>query len=157
MPLFSSEQAVNLLFNAIEYTAARMKFEIIAHVILPDHIHYVWALPETTSDYSTRWRLIKSYFTRNYKRKDIATLSASRKKKQEQGIWQRRFWEHLIRDEDDLVRHVEYIHYNPIKHRYVLSLKDWKYSSFLRYVEEGLYPSNWGESISVWHGERYME
>ncbi len=123
-----------------------MPFESIAYVILPDHLHFVWSLPEASGDYSTRWWLIKSYFTRYYTGKDEAMRSASRKQKMEQAVWQRRFWEHLIRDETDLANHVEYIHFNPIKHGYVHSLADWKYSSFLKYVEEGFYPSNWGES-----------
>jgi putative transposase len=134
-----------------------MPFEAIAYVILPDHVHFIWALPENSSDYSTRWRLIKSYFTRNYQHKAHTMVSLSRKKKMEQVVWQRRFWEHLIRDELDFKRHVEYIHYTLIKHGYVQSLMDWKYSSFLKYVEDGLYSSNLGESDAVWPGEKYME
>ncbi len=150
LPVFSSQDAVDLLYAAVGYTAARMPFEVIAYVILPDHVHYVWTLPDISSDYSTRWRLIKSYFTRNYDHKDYAKISMSRKKKSEKGVWQRRFWEHLIRDEADLVQHVEYIHYNPIKHGYVQSLMDWKNSSFTKYVEDGLYPPYWGEIKREW-------
>jgi len=157
LPLFSSQEAVALVLDATRYTSARMPFDVIAYVILPDHLHFIWALPETSSDYSTRWRLIKSYFTRYHNQNDSFVITASRKKKMEQGVWQRRFWEHLIRDEFDLVRHVEYIHYNPIKHGYVRSLMDWKHSSFLKYVQDGLYPSNWGESHMVWIDERWME
>ncbi len=145
LPIFKSPESVDLFYDALNYTSARMPFESIAYVILPDHLHFVWSLPERSSDYSTRWRLIKSYFTRYYAGKDEAMISASRKQKMEQAVWQRRFWEHLIRDETDLANHIEYIHFNPIKHGYVNCLADWKYSSFLKYVEEGFYPSNWGE------------
>jgi putative transposase len=107
-----------------------MPFEIVAYVILPDHLHFIWTLPEGSGDYSTRWRMVKSYFTRYYKRKGSAGISASRKKKMEQDVWQRRFWEHLIRDPIDLARHVEYIHYNPIKHGYVSSLMEWEFPVF---------------------------
>ena len=157
LPVFSSFEAVNILDEAIRYTSARMPLQVLAYVILPEHMHFIWTLPEESGDYSTRWRLIKTYFTRNLDQKNLAEISSSRIKKKEQGIWQRRFWEHWIRDEADLRRHVEYIHYNPIKHGYVQSLKDWKYSSFLKYVDDGLYPANWGESSPAWAGERFME
>ncbi len=156
-PTFWVQKSIDLLKAAIDYTSGRMPFEVIAYVILPDHLHYIWTLPEKSSDYSTRWRLIKSYFTRYYDHKDGIEISTSRMKKSEKGIWQRRFWEHLIRDEADLVKHVEYIHYNPIKHGYVQSLMDWKYSSFFTYVEDGLYPSKWGESVKMWSEEKFME
>jgi putative transposase len=134
-----------------------MLIDIVAYVILPDHIHAIWTLPEGSGDYSTRWRLVKSYFTRSYRRSDTTLISDSRRKKGEQGVWQRRFWEHLIRDEADLLHHVEYIHYNPIKHGYIHSLKEWRDSSFLSYVEDGLYPLNWGEIIPDWSGLKFME
>jgi putative transposase len=155
--LFSSQETINLLHDALQYTATRMPFESIAYVILPDHMHFIWTLPETSSDYSTRRRLIKSYFTHHYNNKDIDTVSSSRKKKKERAIWQRRFWEHWIRDEDDLFHHIEYIHFNPIKHGYVNSLMDWNNSSFLKYVSDGLYPSNWGKTEPLWEGDSFME
>jgi len=89
--------------------------------------------------------------------KGRAGVSESRKKKMEQDIWQRRFWEHLIRDTIDLSRHVEYIHYNAIKHGYVNSLMEWEHSSFIQYVRDGLYPPNWGEITPVWSGTQFME
>lgn len=157
MPIFSSQESIDLFYEALRYTSARMPFESVAYVILPDHLHFIWTLPETTCDYSTRWQLIKSYFTRHYNKTDSGVVSASRKKKMEQEVWQRRFWEHLIRDENDLLHHIEYIHYNPIKHGYVRSLIEWKDSSFTRYVQDGLYPSNWGENAPMWTGGSYME
>jgi putative transposase len=157
LPIFSSQPTIDLFYEAIRYTASRMPFEIVAFVILPDHIHCIWTLPEGSSDYSTRWRLVKSYFTRNYNQHDNASVSASRSEKKEQEVWQRRFWEHWIRDETDLRHHVEYIHYNPIKHGYVRSLMEWKNSSFVNYVKDGLYPANWGEDAPEWSGSRFME
>ena len=156
-PLFQPKESIDLLFDALQYTTTRLPFEIVAYVILPDHMHFIWALPEGSDDYSTRWRLIKSYFTRHYKQKGRAGVSESRKKKMEQDIWQRRFWEHLIRDTIDLSRHVEYIHYNAIKHGYVNSLMEWEHSSFIQYVRDGLYPPNWGEITPVWSGTQFME
>jgi putative transposase len=157
IPLFSSQETINLLSDALQHTATRMPFESIAYVILPDHMHFIWSLPETSNDYSTWWRLIKSFFTHHYDNKGIAVVSSSRKKKKEQAIWQRRFWEHWIRDEVDLLHHIEYIHFNPIKHGYVNSLMDWNNSSFLKYVSDSLYPSNWGKTEPLWEGESYME
>ena len=113
-----------------------------AVVILPDHLHCIWQLPEKDSDFSSRWRLIKAHFSRS-----ITTtqeyISKSRLRKNERGLWQRRFWEHVICDEKDYVRHIEYIHYNPVKHGYVHRVRDWKYSSFHRWVTHGVYPIDW--------------
>ncbi len=155
LPLFSSQKSVELFFDALRYTSARMPFESVAYVILPDHIHCIWTLPEESSDYSTRWRLIKSYFTRYTNKRDSA--STSRVNKMEREVWQRRFWEHLIRNPIDLSHHVDYIHYNPVKHGYVHSPMEWKNSSFLSYVENGLYPSNWGEDNINWQSTPFVE
>ena len=157
LPIFSSRESNELLFEAIRYTTNRMPFEVVAYAILPDHMHFIWTLPEGSGDYSTRWRLIKSHFTRNYTQKGSVGRPASRKYKMEQDVWQRRFWEHLIRNPLDLSRHVEYIHYNPIKHGYVNTLMEWEYSSFQRYVSDGLYTPNWGENTKTWSGTRFME
>jgi len=98
-------------------------------------------------NYSMRWRQIKSAFTRQLPATESCSLS--RRKKGERGIWQRRFWEPIIRNETDYCHHVDYIHYNPVKHGYVKQVKDWKYSSFHRAVNWGIYPSNWcGEGIN---------
>jgi len=134
-----------------------MPFTIVASVILPDHMHFIWTLPPENSDFSTRWRLIKSHFTRNWCAKDAVSENASRVQKGEKDVWQRRFWEHLIRDEFDLIRHVEYIHYNPVKHGLVDSPGDWEYSSFMKYVREEMYPLDWGGNGKFWEGERGME
>ncbi|MBI2883111.1 MAG: transposase, partial [Candidatus Methylomirabilis oxyfera] len=100
-----------------------------------------WHLPPDDDDFPTRWRLIKAQFSR---RLDVGErISQSRQRKGERGIWQRRYWEHLIRDEGDYQRHVDYIHFNPVKHGYVQSVKEWPYSSFHRWVKRGIYPADW--------------
>jgi putative transposase len=155
--IFKDPKAVDLLTTALGYTMRRLPFEIIAYVILPDHLHYIWTMPQESSDYSTRWRLIKSYFTHHWLADGKISNSKSRVKKGEQDVWQRRFWEHLIRDEKDLNRHVDYIHYNPVKPALVNSPIDWNYSSFIDYMKDGLYPADWGENINMWSGTEYME
>ena len=107
--LFIDEATVDLLRQAVRSVMANHPFEILASVILPDHLHMIWKLPEDDADFSTRWRLIKAQFSHRYLVKPAAA-TASRMSKGEQNIWQRRFWEHLIRDEQDLHRHIEYIH-----------------------------------------------
>ena len=102
-------------------------------MILPEHIHCIWTLPEDTNDFSTRWRLVKSYFTKECLTKEK--------------IWQNRFWEHQIRDDRDFTRHVEYIHYNPVKHGYVISPNEWEHSSFHYFVERGIYQPDWGAEV----------
>jgi putative transposase len=148
-PIFSDPQAVEVLRDAFRYTLARMPYPIVADVILPDHMHFLWNLPSQTSDYSTRWRMIKSHFTRNWQPVDETRIPASRMKKGEAAIWQRRFWEHCIRDDLDLRNHVEYIHYNPVKHGLVDHPAKWKASSFLKYVRDGFYPEEWCADIQL--------
>jgi putative transposase len=133
-----------LLRQAFRQVIAEYPFVIDAIVILPEHIHCLWTLPPGDSDFSTRWRLIKSYFSSRCDAKYKGKISASRQKKGEQAVWQRRFWEHQIKDEHDFQRHVDYIHYNPVRHGYVKAPKDWQYSSFMSYVEKGIYDINWG-------------
>ena len=137
---------IALLRQAFRDVMTDHPFKIEAIVILPDHLHALWTLPVDDADFSTRWRLIKSYFSRHCRTTYQGQVSASRLRKQEKAVWQRRFWEHQIRDEDDYIQHVEYIHYNPVKHGLVNAPIDWEYSSFRRYVEAGLYPADWGAS-----------
>ncbi len=120
----------------------RQAFSIDAIVVLPDHLHAIWTLPDGDADFATRWRLIKAHFSRHVMAGE--DVSRSRTIRGERGIWQRRFWEHTIRDERDYERHVEYIHYNPVKHGYVARVRDWPYSSFHRFVKQGIYPEGWG-------------
>jgi putative transposase len=121
-------------------------FESVAVCVLPDHLHAVWTLPSGDANFPLRWALIKSGFSRGL----AANIerSASKVTKREKGVWQRRYWEHSIRDDTDLARHVDYIHFNPVKHRYVSRVSDWPYSSFHRYVARGLLPLDWGGDVA---------
>jgi putative transposase len=146
--LFNSPDNVELLRESIRHVKQRHPFKIDAFVLSPEHIHYIWTLPQDDHDFSTRWRLIKSFFSRHYER-CRHELKASQIRKKEQAIWQPRFWEHFIRDEKDFISHVEYIHYNPVKHGLVQAPKDWEYSSFHRYAEKGVYEREWGTYTSI--------
>ncbi len=119
----------------------RFPFSIDAFVVLPDHIHAVWTLPFGDTGISVRWRLIKSHFSKSVA--DVEPVSASRSARKERGIWQRRFWDHAIRDEADFWRHVDYCYINPVKHGHVKRVADWPYSSFHRDVRAGLFPCDW--------------
>jgi putative transposase len=121
---------------------SRHPFHIDALVVLPDHLHAIWTLPEGDADYPKRWALIKAAFSRHLPKDE--RRNPSRIAKDERGIWQRRYWEHLIRDDRDYARHVDYIHYNPVKHAYVTRVADWPHSTFHRHVGRGLYPPDWG-------------
>lgn len=132
---------IDILRNAISLVMERHPFTIDAIVVLPEHLHALWTLPEGDNDYATRWMLIKSTFSRHIPKGEYR--SASRTKKGERGIWQRRYWEHLVRDENDFNRHVEYIHYNPVKHGYVQCPSDWQYSSLQRYIANGTVERDW--------------
>ncbi len=117
-------------------------FETVAICILPDHLHAIWRLPADDADFPLRWQLIKRAFSMG--RPAAASRSASKVAKREKGLWQRRYWEHQIRDEADLARHVNYIHYNPVKHGLAPQVKDWPHSSFHRYVARGELHESWG-------------
>ena len=133
---------VDLLRSAFQETQQKYPFKTIAVVILPDHMHALWGLPEGDDDYSMRWKYLKGRFTSKLKKR--ITLRKSAKGKY--GVWQDRFWEHTIKDENDMHRHIDYIHYNPVKHHHCDAVKDWKYSSFHRFVENGVLPIDWGVS-----------
>ncbi|TVO74102.1 REP-associated tyrosine transposase [Sedimenticola selenatireducens] len=135
---------IALLRDAVSQVKARHSFSIDGMVILPDHLHAIWTLPDGDRDYSKRWMLIKASFSRGIMKGE--QISMSRKAKGERGIWQRRYWEHLIRDDEDFQRHVDYIHYNPVKHGWVKRASDWPYSSIHRYIKKGVLDPNWGVS-----------
>jgi len=139
--LFLTPSARDCLHEAIDLTRTNHPFETVAFCLLPDHLHCVWKLPAGDADFSTRWASIKGGFSRAYLRFQgpQSTPSPSRRRKGEAGLWQRRFWEHQIRDERDLQRHVDYIHYNPLKHGLVECLADWPFSTYHRYRREGFY------------------
>jgi putative transposase len=142
------------LRDAFKYTRERHPFSVDAIVVLPDHLHAIWTMPEGDSDFALRWRLIKTMFSRSLPQGE--SLSESRKCKGERGIWQRRYWEHLIRDEEDFSRHADYVHINPVKHGLISRVADWPHSSFHRYVRDGILPMDWaGDARADWEcGER---
>lgn len=120
-------------------------FMIHAWVVLPDHMHCVIELPKGDADFKMRWMLIKMLFSRampNNERRSEARIN-----RRERGIWQRRYWEHLIRDEADYRAHMDYVHINPVKHGLVKYAKDWPYSTFHKLVEQGIYPQDWGGGL----------
>lgn len=146
-PVFIEDASVALLTRCFQDTMIKRPFKLDAVVILPDHLHTLWTLPVGDSDFSTRWMLIKGNFSRHNIGINEGFVSESRFKKSERGIWQRRFWEHSIRDQEDFNRHCDYIHYNPVKHGLVNSTLEWKHSSFTSFVEKGFYPLNWGSQV----------
>lgn len=125
---------------AFKETQEKYPFNIIAIVILPDHIHAIWRLPAGDDDYSGRWKSLKANFTHKLQYK----LTLRKNARGEYGIWQSRFWEHTIRDEQDMQRHIDYIHYNPVKHGYCQQVNEWQYSSFHHYVQCKKLAINWG-------------
>jgi len=145
---------IDRLRAAVRRIRTDRPFEIEAAVVLPDHLHMVWTLPEGDSDYSTRWNLIKRCFSTGL---PALTTSRSQRAKREKGLWQRRFWEHQIRDEQDWRNHLDYIHFNPVKHGYVQRAIDWPYSSFKRYVRQRFYESDWGQSGEIILPEMELE
>jgi len=148
MPIFANADSVDLLRASFRYTQQKHPFSIPAICILPDHIHLIITLPENESDYPLRIRLTKSYFSHRFQ-SELCDIPESRVQKKEKAVWQRRYWEHLIRDERDMEIHTDYIHYNPVKHGYVLSPKDWNASSFHHYVQMELLDDNWGSTEPI--------
>lgn len=146
--ILASDIGRSCLRRAFDETCDRLPFETVALCLLPDHLHCVWRLPPDDADFSSRWARIKSLFSRYYRKESHAAsaVGASRQRRREVQIWQRRFWEHLIRDDEDLRRHVEYIHYNPVKHALVNEVRDWQWSTFHRYVRDRAYDADWGGS-----------
>lgn len=154
-PLFLSELARKLLREAIQSVQQERPFIMTAIVLLPDHIHAIWELPAGDTDYSTRWRRIKGIFTKEWLTSggENGAISKSRVQRSEQGVWQRRFFEHTCRDEKDLKRCLDYVHINPVKHGLVDRAVDWPWSSFHRYVKLGEYPPVWGGSTELYGDE----
>ncbi len=145
----------NVLRAVFQEVRSRHPFQIDAIVILPDHLHAIWTLPVYDKDFSTRWMLIKSGFSRRLPTGE--SRNKSRAGKGERGIWQRRFWEHLLRDENDYEKHVDYIHYNPVKHGYVVRPVDWPHSSIHRFIIEGIVSPDW--AVANWNedNDKYGE
>lgn len=147
-PFLIEPWARECLHFAWQETRTRYPFDLLAVCLLPDHLHTLWTLPEGDSDFPKRWRFLKARFTWRYLRGGAkeGSCSDSRLKKGERGVWQRRYWEHLIRDENDLSNHFDYIHYNPVKHGLVQIPEQWPWSTFHRYARLGWYDLQWGDS-----------
>lgn len=141
--------ARRILREAIKDCQARWPFEIDAFVLLGDHLHTIWTLPANDANYSLCWSYIKKEFSKRYLAAggQEQERNDSRQHRRERGFWQRRFWEHALRDEKDFERHVDYIHYNPVKHGLVSRAKDYPHSTFHRYQRQGVYDSSWGCSV----------
>jgi putative transposase len=145
-PILCNEMARKCLHDAIAKVRVKWPIEVVAIVLLPDHIHTVWTLPQGDAGYPMRWKRIKEEFTSAYLSHGGAEVAPnlSRQRQGERGVWQRRYWEHTVRDEEDLKRCVDYVHWNPKKHGYVANVRDWQWFSFHRYVELGEYTPDWG-------------
>ena len=157
-PVFTQRIARVALRQAFREVRGRHPFAVDAIVLLPDHLHAVWSLPAGDDRYSLRWRQIKSRFTQEFLRRGGSELpgSASRQRRGERGVLQRRFFEHTVRDEADLKRCVDYVHINPLKHGLVTRVVDWPWSSFHRYVALGEYTADWG-SDPTFYGDEWLE
>ncbi len=133
------------LRHGIAHTRKTHPFRIDGWALLPDHLHCMWTLPPNDAAFGLRWSMIKRFVTQQcaaaLHRDDL--MNASRQKRNEFTVWQRRFWEHLIRDERDYTAHLDYIHYNPVKHGYAQSAAQWPYSTFHRSMEQGMYEKDW--------------
>jgi putative transposase len=142
------------LRNAFRKTDSERPFHIDAIVILPEHLHAMFTLPDGDANFSRRWQRIKALFTSQLR---IGGFSMIQDSRGEYLLWQRRFWEHTIRDEKDFARHVDYIHFNPVKHGLVARVRDWPYSSFHRYVREGQVPEDWAGDVTMMTAKGFGE
>jgi len=150
-PILTTELGRKCLHEAFAKVRRRYPFDLFAIVLLPDHLHCVWTLPPGDARYPLRWKRIKEDFTERYLAGGgtEGTVSLSRRKQGERGIWQRRYWEHTVRDEDDLARCVDYVHWNPVKHGLVAAVCNYEWSSFTRFVAAGDYPIDWGSASAA--------
>ncbi|MGX2969080.1 REP-associated tyrosine transposase [Ursidibacter sp. B-7004-1] len=147
---------IDLFRFAYKKTLERYPFKTIAICILPDHFHLIMKLPDGDDNFSARIAYLKTVFSQSLP-DHYREQRSSQLKRREAGIWQRRFWEHLIRNEKDLANHIDYIYYNPVKHQYVNCVKDWLFSSFHRDVKAKLYPIDWGNSVDMKIRNLYKE
>ena len=145
-PILIGDQVRSALREGIQEVRQSLPFAIDAWVLLPDHLNAVWTLPENDDNFVSRWAIIKRSVSQRCGSLDgiERSINDSHSKRGEKRIWQRRFWEHLIRDEKDFQLHIDYIHWNPVKHGYVKRVIDWPYSTFHRFVKLRLYPDDWG-------------
>jgi putative transposase len=145
---------IDALRASIRAAHQAASFHIDAWVVLPDHMHCIWTLPPDDTGYASRWRGVKNRFSKSLPATEYR--SPARDRRCERGIWQRRFWEHTIRDEHDYVAHMDYVHFNPVKHGLVTNVTDWPFSTLHRAIKSGLYPTGWiGNGSQSWEcGER---
>lgn len=145
-PILTSPQARATLRHAFRETRVHQPFQLDAICLLPDHLHCLWTLPEGDADFPGRWNRIKGLFSKRYLAANAShdDPNHSRLRKGEATVWQRRFWEHCIRDADDFRRHLDYLHFNPVKHGHASNALDWPWSSLPRYVQLGWYDRAWG-------------
>ena len=151
-PILASAEAVEVLRGAFRSVRKLRPFRIDAMVVMPEHLHCIWTLPPDDADFSVRWRLIKTWFTKHCPAELRLAPDCARTAKGEQALWQHRYWEHLLRDETDYTRHLDYIHYNPVKHGLVASPVDWPYSSLRSFIDRGSYPADWGQGEMDFEG-----
>lgn len=150
-PIFADRDNARLLMECIGHVQSSRPFDVEAHVVLPDHLHMIWRLPDDDADYSYRWMSIKSRFT-------SAMRQGHGANERRVAIWQPRFWEHCIRDDADYFAHATYIHFNPVKHGLAAAPSMWPHSSFAAWVAEGSYPENWGSDVlPEWPGQDFGE
>lgn len=139
--IFTSRENIQLLWDTIHYVKRLVTFDLLAHVILPDHVHLLLLMPNERPDFSIVLQKIKWNFTWEYKKANHISTPVQ--------IWQRGFWDHVIRDEDDLAIHLDYIHWNPVKHQLVSRPEEWRDSSFFDWVERGFYTPLWGDEKEI--------
>ena len=149
--LFLTEDKRDLFLDSLQYVQNYHPFTLTAYCILQDHIHLIWEMPTDDANYSMRIGEIKRRFSKKFAAHfgSPKKLRPNQVKRREAGIWQPRFWEHYIRDEDDLSRHIDYVHYNPVKHGLVQQVSDWPSSSFMGYVRQGFYQQDWGQGCEL--------
>jgi putative transposase len=144
-PLLADSANIARWQSAVAKVRRSRPFVVEAEVVLPDHLHLLWTLPDGDGDYAARIRLVKTAFTKSLGMSDDAPArSTSRARKGERAIWQRRYWEHLVRDERDFQAHLDYVHLNPVRHGLVARPGDWPHSTFGMWVERGAYEPWWG-------------
>jgi putative transposase len=151
--LFDDARAVAILGKVLRDCHARWPVTVNAIVLLPDHLHTIWTMPPGDAEYPKRWGWIKKEFTKAWLTDTVdqavpdnreRAISSSRRRERRRGVWQPRYWEHTLKDENDFERHLDYIHWNPVKHSHSHCPHEWPHSSFHRYVEHGVYDHHWG-------------
>lgn len=148
-PILTRPDVLEALREAFRTVQQTRPFKLNAIVILPDHLHAIWSLPPGDADFGARWGMVKRRVSTAVGHLAAPVATPSMKVRHESGFWQRRFWEHLIRDDEDYARHMDYIHFNPVKHGLTMRVADWPHSSFKRCVERGIYPADWASGAEI--------